>query len=61
MLYVADKYSRDDIRQYALSYADTMVNADGSIKKYKITDYSLDRINSGKYLFDVYDLTGEER
>ncbi|MBQ8564695.1 MAG: glycoside hydrolase family 88 protein [Bacteroidaceae bacterium] len=61
MLYVADKYQREDIREYALSYADTMVNEDGSIKKYKITDYSLDRINSGKYLFDVYDLTGEER
>lgn len=61
MLYVAEKYNRPDIRRYAVSYADTMVNHDGSIKKYKITDYSLDRINSGKYLFDVYDLTGEER
>ncbi len=61
MLYVADKYDREDILQYALSYADTMVNEDGSIKKYKLTDYSLDRINSGKYLFDVYDITGEER
>lgn len=61
MLYVADKYDRADIRKYALSYADTMVNTDGTIKKYKLTDYSLDRINSGKYLFDVYDLTGEER
>ncbi|MBR6756920.1 MAG: glycoside hydrolase family 88 protein [Bacteroidaceae bacterium] len=61
MLYVAAKYNRNDIRDYALSYADTMINADGTIKKYKLTDYSLDRINSGKYLFDVYDLTGEER
>ncbi len=61
MLYVAHKYNRDDIRDYALSYADTMVNADGTIKKYKLSDYSLDRINSGKYLFDVYDITGEER
>ena len=60
-LYTAEKYNRQDIRDYAVSYADTMVNADGSIKKYKLTDYSLDRINSGKYLFDVYDLTGEER
>lgn len=49
-LYVAEKYSRTDIRDYAISYADTMVNADGTIKKYKLTDYSLDRINSGKYL-----------
>lgn len=61
MLYVAQKYDRSDIRQYAISYADTMVNEDGTIKKYKLKDYSLDRINSGKYLFDVYDLTGEER
>ncbi len=60
-LYTAEKHNRQDIRDYALSYADTMVNADGSIKKYKLKDYSLDRINSGKYLFDVYDLTGEER
>lgn len=60
-LYTAQKYNRQDIRDYAISYADTMVNTDGSIKKYNLKDYSLDRINSGKYLFDVYDLTGEKR
>lgn len=51
-----DKYAR-----YALAYADTMVNEDGSIKKYKLEDYNIDRVNSGKLLFRIYDYTGEEK
>lgn len=41
----------------ALAYADTMVNADGSIKKYKLEEYSLDRVNSGKFIFRIYEQT----
>ena len=48
MLDVYDRYGNRKIYDYALAYADTMVNADGTIKMYKREEYSLDRINSGK-------------
>lgn len=48
MMDVYDRYGDSKFYDYALAYADTMVNEDGTIKKYKLTDYSLDRINSGK-------------
>ena len=38
-----------------------MVNADGTIKKYKVEEYSLDRINSGKFLFRIYEQTKEAK
>lgn len=46
---------------YVKSYADTVINNDGSITGYKVTDYSLDKLNSGKILFDLYARTKEEK
>ena len=57
MLDVYDAYGDKKIRDYANAYADTMVHEDGSITAYKLTDYSLDRINSGKILFRIYEQT----
>ena len=57
MMDVYDRYGDRKFFDYALAYADTMVNEDGSIKKYKLTDYSLDRVNSGKILFRIYEQT----
>ena len=39
---------------YVKSYVDTMVNSEGKIRGYKLQEYSLDRINSGKILFPLY-------
>ena len=39
---------------YVKSYADTVVNANGTITGYKPEDYNLDKLNSGKILFDLY-------
>ena len=61
MLDVYDRYGDSKFYEYALAYADTMVNADGTIKKYKLEDYSLDRVNSGKFLFRIYDQTKDEK
>ena len=58
---VYDRYGDSKFYDYALAYADTMVNEDGTIKKYKLTDYSLDRINSGKMLFRIYEQTKDEK
>ena len=33
---------------YALAYADTMVNEDGTIKKYKLTDYGVSGVIPAK-------------
>lgn len=61
MMDVYDRYGDAKFYEYALSYADTMVNEDGTIKKYKLTDYSLDRINSGKMLFRIYEQTKNDK
>jgi unsaturated rhamnogalacturonyl hydrolase len=47
--------------QYARFYADSMVREDGSIKTYKRSDFNIDRINSGKVLFDLYKKDGDEK
>jgi unsaturated rhamnogalacturonyl hydrolase len=57
MLSVYDAYGDSRIRDYAVAYADTMVHADGSIVTYRPTEYSLDRINTGKIFFRIYEQT----
>lgn len=61
MLDVYDRYGDRRIYDYALAYADTMIHDDGSITRYKRTDFSLDRINSGKFLFRIYEQTKDEK
>jgi unsaturated rhamnogalacturonyl hydrolase len=46
---------------YARSYADKMIDATGTISGYKMEEYNLDRLNSGKFLFELYGLTKDER
>lgn len=61
MLDVYDRYGDERIFDYARAYADTMIRVDGTIVKYKREDFSLDRINSGKFIFRIYDQTKEEK
>lgn len=61
MLDVAESYRRRDIADYVQAYADTFVRSDGSIRTYRLDEYSLDRINTGKLLFRVYRQTKEQR
>src|SRR5690606_6062639 len=46
---------------YVYDYADTMVNADGTIKTYKPLEHNIDRVNTGKILFPILAKTKEER
>ena len=46
---------------YGRSYADKMIEPDGTIQGYNPEEYNLDRLNSGKFLFDLYKDTREER
>lgn len=46
---------------YAKSYADKFIDANGNISGYKLDEYNLDRINSGKFLFALFEKTEEPR
>jgi len=48
-------------KNYAIAYADTFVNDDGSIKTYRLEEYSVDRVNTGKIFFRIYEYTGNEK
>jgi len=39
---------------YVYGYADTLIADDGSIWKYKISDYNIDMVNPAKILFDIH-------
>ena len=58
MLDVYDAYGDKKIYDYAYAYADTMIQADGSIKTYKLSEYNIDRLNSGKFLFRIFEQIG---
>ncbi len=47
--------------KYVNEFADYFVQSDGEILTYKKSDYSLDRVNGGKFLFDMYNLTKNEK
>lgn len=42
-------------------YADSLIDENGIIKRYKKEDYNIDNLNSGKILFDLYEKTGDKR
>ncbi|MDE6125818.1 MAG: glycoside hydrolase family 88 protein, partial [Muribaculaceae bacterium] len=44
------KYGNDAVRDYCLSYTDTMIRPDGSIRGYNIADYNLDNVRTGHFV-----------
>ena len=56
-----DQYGDKKYYDYALAYADTMINCDGTIKTYKLEEYNIDRLNSGKILFRIYEQTKDDK
>ena len=58
---VAEKYSDDELRSYARSWADSMVNGQGVIRGYKPTTHTIDHLCPGKLLLRLYNTTGDER
>lgn len=61
MLDVYDTYGGDHIFDYALAYADTMVQDNGSILTYRLEEYNIDRLNPGKYLMRIFDQTKDPK
>ncbi len=50
------KYSK-----YMSDYIDFFVREDGSIYKYKLSDYNIDRVNPGKNVITLYKRTSKEK
>ncbi len=46
---------------YVEKWVDSLIANDGTIYEYHVETYNIDYINSGKVLFDVYKLTGNEK
>ena len=47
--------------KYIEAYCDKMIDADGKIRGYKVDEYSLDRVNAGKVLYQLYEKTRDEK
>lgn len=43
--------------EYVKAFADFFVNENGEILTYKSTDYNIDRLNGGNFLFEMYNQT----
>lgn len=59
-----DLYSATDDEKYktfVLKYLDEFIEKDGKIKGYHMENHHLDDVNSGKVLFDVYKMIGDEK
>lgn len=46
---------------YAYSFANLMIDSTGQVKTYKQLEYNIDRVNGGKFLFPLWDASGEDR
>jgi unsaturated rhamnogalacturonyl hydrolase len=61
MIKVWKENGNEAFYNYAKAYADKMIDANGVISGYKAEDYNIDCVNSGKFLFDVYEKTKDDR
>lgn len=58
---VYETYGGEDILAYVDNWYDTLIQEDGSIKGFKLSNFSTDHICPGKTLFYLYDKTGKEK
>jgi unsaturated rhamnogalacturonyl hydrolase len=47
--------------RFVSDWIDHFVQADGTIRTYRVDEYNIDQINSGKLLYGAYERTGDER
>lgn len=55
------KYGDENIRKYCQMYTDTMINAKGEIRGYRLEDYNLDQIRTGHFVARMYQLYPEAK
>ncbi|MEX2603140.1 MAG: glycoside hydrolase family 88 protein [Gracilimonas sp.] len=51
----------DKYLEYIEDYYDFMIDEDGTINKYKVTNFNIDRVAPGRPLFALFDETGKEK
>ncbi|HZL11964.1 MAG TPA: glycoside hydrolase family 88 protein [Prolixibacteraceae bacterium] len=61
MIMVWKENGNEAYYDYAKMYADKMIDSTGFISAYNVSNYNIDAVNSGKFLFDVYERTKDER
>ena len=61
MILLWKENGNDTYYNYAKLYADKMIDEKGDISGYKLNDYNIDAVNSGKFLFYIYKKTNDER
>lgn len=49
------RYGGDDIKKYCTDWIDKVISSDGTIYKYKMSDYNLDNVRPGHLVSRVYD------
>jgi unsaturated rhamnogalacturonyl hydrolase len=52
---------QDKFYKYIKDYADMMIDESGEIKAYKSAEYNIDKVNSGKFLFALYENTKDTK
>lgn len=61
MLMTAEASKDERFYEYVESFVNQFVDTAGKIMTYKMEQYSLDRVNGGKFIWDMWHKTGEEK
>jgi len=61
MLQIWNQTKNEALWNYAKQYADKLIDSKGAISGYKTEEYNIDCLNSGKFLFELYEKTRDER
>ncbi|MBN2105579.1 glycoside hydrolase family 88 protein [bacterium] len=61
MLQVYQSARDENFYRYVKAYYDQFIDSTGQIQLYKMSDYNIDRINPGKPLFYLYQVTGDAK
>ena len=56
----AKRYKLPEVVEYVRSWADTMASEDGTVYKYKKSNYNVDHICPARIYFDLHDMYGKE-
>lgn len=61
MMQVYDKTNDKRYYDYVKAFADFFINENGEILTYKVSDYNIDRLNGGNFLFEMYNHTKDQK
>lgn len=56
-----EKTGNEDYLDYVKVYVDQLIDKDGKLKHYEISEFNIDSVNGGKLLFALHEKTGDDR